>query len=193
MINLSKGQKLSLTKDTGTKKFIIGLGWEISAQPLDLDAVAFLTKNDGSTVTIPSESYFLFYNQKDATGGALVHSGDNRKGGSGDCEQIIVDFDKINSLDPSVNELSIFVTIFDAIKLKQNFGHLTSAYLRIYKEDGTEVANYDLDAQFPTALSVQIGSFDKDQSTGNWNFTAIGAGFDKELLDICKKYGLDVG
>lgn len=193
MISLAKGQKLSLAKVSNTKKFIIGLGWEIASQPLDLDAVAFLAKNDGNSVTIPSESYFLFYNQPDATGGAIVHTGDNRKGGSGDCEQILVDFDKINALDPNVNELSIFVTIFDATKLKQNFGQLSSAYLRIYKDDGVEVANYDLDAQFPTALSVQVGSFDKDPATGNWTFTAIGAGFDKELGDICKKYGLDIG
>ena len=47
-INLSKGQKVSLTKgNPGLKKILVGLGWDVNAfdsgADFDLDASAFLT------------------------------------------------------------------------------------------------------------------------------------------------------
>lgn len=194
-VRLTKGKKVSLTKE-GIKKFIIGLGWELLKDgKVDLDAVAFLCKDKHGKPWCPKDDYFVFYGntEPESLQGGIIHTGDNRSGGTGDSddEQIIIDFDKINALAPDITEVSIIVTIYDAAKKKHTFGLLKKAYLKIYKENGEEIIFYDLDETFPTARSVQVGSFDKDVTTGDWSFTAVGLGFEQELDAICSKYGIE--
>lgn len=194
-VRLTKGKKVSLTKE-GVKKFIVGLGWELLRDSkVDLDAVAFLCKDKNGAPWCPKDEYFVFYGNKEpaSLNGGIIHTGDNRTGGTGDSddEQIIIDFDKINALAPDITEVSIIATIYEAAKKNHTFGLLKKAYLKIYKEDGEEVIFYDLDESFPKARSVQVGSFDKDAASGDWSFTAVGLGFEQELGDICDKYGIE--
>lgn len=189
-VSLSKGQKISLTKDTGIKKIAVALGWEVSSEPLDLDAVAFALSSRTGKPLCPKEEDFIFYGNKTAMNNSIIHTGDNRTGGDGDCEKILVDFEKIKSVDPSVDELAFYVTIFEAAKKNQTFGKLKNAYIKIYKEDNTVFADYDLDQAFPDARSVHIGSFTKD-AAGDWHFTAIGNAVKEELSGVCAKYGID--
>lgn len=192
-ISLVKNQSISLTKTFNTKKFRIGMGWELAAAPLDLDVMAFVCKNNGTDSVCPDTSHFLFFNNKNILNGALVHSGDNLTGaGDGDDETIYIDFDKLNAVQPDVNEVSIFATVYMAGQRGQNFSQLKEAYLKIYKGDDTELVKYDLDASFGPVASVQIGSFDKDATTGEWNFVAVGVGFNQELGDIARKLGLNL-
>ena len=60
-INLSKGQKIDLTKtNPGLKKVIVGLGWDINkydgGNDFDLDAMAFMTN---ASVKCPRETCFV--------------------------------------------------------------------------------------------------------------------------------------
>ena len=60
---LTKGQKVSLTKDNpGLKKVVVGLGWDINAfdtgGDFDLDAAAFLLGDSGK---VSSSGDFVFY------------------------------------------------------------------------------------------------------------------------------------
>lgn len=55
-LNLSKGQKVSLTKgNPGLKKIMVGLGWDVNAfdsgSDFDLDASAFLVGANGKCPT----------------------------------------------------------------------------------------------------------------------------------------------
>ena len=55
-INLSKGQKVDLTKgNPGLKKIMVGLGWDVNAfdsgADFDLDAAAFMTGDNGRCPT----------------------------------------------------------------------------------------------------------------------------------------------
>ncbi len=52
-INLSKGQKVDLTKgNPGLRKIMVGLGWDVNAfdsgAAFDLDAAAFMLGQNGS-------------------------------------------------------------------------------------------------------------------------------------------------
>ena len=70
-INLSKGQKVDLTKgNPGLTKIMVGLGWDVNAfdsgSAFDLDAAAFLL---GASGKCPTERDFIFYgNLKHSTG-----------------------------------------------------------------------------------------------------------------------------
>ena len=92
-INLQKGQKI----DIGLTKISVGLGWmpnEGTGYDFDLDASAFMINNSR---LIPSEDFFVYYNNKFSKDGALEHSGDDPTGGNsadGDDEVIQVDLSK---------------------------------------------------------------------------------------------------
>ena len=93
-INLSKGQKVSLSKgNPGLKKIMVGLGWDVNAfdsgSDFDLDAAAFLVGANGKCT---SDKDFVFYGNLEHSSGAVKHMGDNLTGaGNGDDEQIQID------------------------------------------------------------------------------------------------------
>ena len=81
-INLSKGQKVDLTKgNPGLSKLMVGLGWDVNAfdsgAAFDLDAAAFMVGGNGKC---PTEKEFIFYGNLEHTSGALKHMGDNLTG-----------------------------------------------------------------------------------------------------------------
>ena len=86
-INLSKGQKVDLTKgNPGLKKIMVGLGWDVnvfdSGTDFDLDAAAFLLGANGKC---PTENEFIFYKNLKHPSESVNHMGDNLTGaGDGD-------------------------------------------------------------------------------------------------------------
>lgn len=189
-INLSKGQKVSLTKgNPGLKKIIVGLGWDVNAfdsgASFDLDASAFLTNGSGKC---PTEKEFIFYGNLEHSSGSVKHMGDNLTGdGAGDDEQIKVDLSLIPN---NVEKVAFAVTIYDAENRRQNFGQVSNAYCRIVDDStGTELIRYDLEEDFSIETVVVVGELYKHN--GEWKFNAIGSGFQGGLAALCNHYGID--
>lgn len=189
-INLSKGQKVSLTKgNPGLKKIMVGLGWDVnvfdSGADFDLDASAFLTSADGKC---PSEREFIFYGNLEHASGSVKHMGDNLTGeGDGDDEQIEVD---LSLLPNNIERVAFTVTIYDAESRRQNFGQVSNAYCRIVDEStGTELIRFDLGEDFSIETAVVVGELYKNN--GEWKFNAIGSGFQGGLAALCGHYGID--
>ncbi|MGY0374105.1 TerD family protein [Clostridium sp. JNZ J1-5] len=190
-INLSKGQKISLTKEApGLKEAIIGLGWDTKqydgGYDFDLDASAFLVGDNGK---VNNDLDFVFYNNLTDPSGSVTHTGDNRTGeGEGDDEQIIIDFSKVPE---NISKVAITVTIYDAPQRGQNFGQVSNAFVRITnKETGEEVLRYDLSEDF--SIETALVFCELYRHNGEWKFSAIGSGFQGGLAALCKNYGLDV-
>ena len=85
-INLSKGQKVDLTKgNPGLKKLMVGLGWDVNAfdtgADFDLDASAFMLGENGKCPT--EEAQFVFYGNLEHKSGSVKHMGDNLTGEGG--------------------------------------------------------------------------------------------------------------
>lgn len=188
-INLSKGQKVDLTKgNAGLKKLLIGLGWDTNKYDggfdFDLDAAAFLTGADGK-VTVQED--FVFYSNLKHKSGSVEHLGDNLTGtGEGDDEQIKVNL----SLIPANIEKVVFtVTIYDAEKRKQNFGQISNAYIRIVNEDSNqELIRYDLGEDFSIETAIIVGEIYRN--AGEWKFNAVGSGFQGGLAALCNNFGI---
>lgn len=190
-INLTKGQKVDLTKgNPSLKKLLVGLGWDVNAYDsgasFDLDASAFLVGDNGK---VPTEKEFVFYGNLKHVSGGVVHMGDNRTGeGEGDDEQIKIDLDKVPS---NVSKIAFTVTIYEADERRQNFGQVSNAFIRIYnEEDGTEILRYDLGEDFSIETAVVFGELYKNN--GEWKFNAIGAGYQGGLAALCDNYGVEV-
>ncbi len=190
-INLTKGQKVDLTKgNPGLKKLMVGLGWDVNAYDsgadFDLDAAAFMLGDNGKC---PTEKEFIFYGNLTHPSESLKHMGDNLTGaGEGDDEQIFVDLTKIPS---NVSKVAFTVTIYEAEERGQNFGQVSNSFIRIVDEStGREVIHYDLGEDFSIETAVVVGELYKHN--GEWKFNAIGSGFQGGLAALCGHYGIEV-
>ena len=189
-VNLQKGQKISLSKEPGLSKVIVGLGWAqasgFQSQDIDCDAIAILL---GQNYT-PIATDVVFYNHLCHESKAVKHMGDNLTGGSGvsDDEQIIIDLSKIPS---HIDRIVIAVNIYKASERAQHFGMISSAFIRLVNADSNkEICIYNLAENYHGATSMIFGELYK--RNGEWKFNAIGQGTkDDDVIELALKYGVD--
>lgn len=189
-VSLSKGGNVSLSKEApGLKKVLVGLGWDARATDgaaFDLDASAFILAESGK---VRSDSDFIFYNNAKSADGTVEHTGDNKTGaGEGDDEAVKVN---LASLAADVSKIAFTVTIHEADSRKQNFGMVSSAYIRVVNdENGTEIARYDLSEDASTETAMVFGEIYRSGS--DWKFRAVGQGFAGGLGPLASSYGVNV-
>ena len=190
-INLSKGGNINLSKTAPTmNKVDLGLGWNPRAtdgKAFDLDAVAFLTGEDGK---VRLDGEFIFYNQKVSPCGSVTHNGDNRTGdGDGDDETISVDLSKVPQ---EVAKIVFAVTIHEGQQNGQNFGMVDRAYIRVINQDANaeELARFDLSEDGSTEVAMIFGELYRH--SGEWKFKAVGQGFSGGLGALAASYGVAV-
>lgn len=190
-INLTKGQKIDLTKgNTGLKNILVGLGWDTNkydgTADFDLDASVFLTGENGKC---SSDAGFVFYNNLTGGNGSIVHTGDNLTGeGEGDDEQV-----KINlaGIPGEIHKVVFAITINDAQANNQNFGQVSNAFVRIVDNDkNEELLRFDLGEDF--SIETSVVACELYRHNGEWKFNAIGMGFQGGLEALCREYGLSV-
>lgn len=171
-VSLSKGQKVSLTKQGGgtLSRVRMGLGWDavkkkglfggLRNQSIDLDASALLFDAGGNLV---DQVWFRQLRSKD---GAVQHTGDNLTGaGEGDDESIRVD---LTAVPAQVQSLVFTVNSFTG----QNFSQIENAFCRLIDEtDESEIARYDLSGS--GAHTAQIMAKVTRDGSG-WSMTALG-------------------
>ena len=177
-INLQKGQKISLSKESGgaLSKVVMGLGWDAkksgggllkgmfgggsSSSSIDLDASCVLFNGLNKVVDI------VYFGQLKSRDGNIVHTGDNRTGdGDGDDEQIIVDLDKIPQ---AVKSLVFTVSSYTG----QTFDTVENAYCRIVDNSNkNEIARYTLTAQGSHTAQIMAKLY---RHGGEWKMHAIG-------------------
>lgn len=190
-INLTKGQKVDLTKSNpGLKSVMVGLGWDVnsfdSGADFDLDASIFMVGKNGKC---PTEKEFIFYGNLVHGSESVQHMGDNRTGeGEGDDEEVKI---VLNDVPAEIDRIVFTATIYDAETRRQNFGQVDNAYIRVVDDaTGTELIRYDLGEDFSIETAVVAGELYRHN--GEWKFNAIGSGFQGGLAALCGHYGIDV-
>jgi len=185
MINLEKGQRISM--DKGLTLVGVGLGWdpnEGTGYDFDLDASAFMLGESGR---IPTDEYFVFYNNPKSPDGSVESTGDDLTGGNsdgGDDGTINVDLSKV---DPKIQEIVFTATIYKAEERRQNFGQVRNSYIRIYDaKTNAEIARYDLDEDFSIETAVEFGRLYRRGD--EWKFEAMGIGNKGGLQSLVNKY-----
>ncbi|MGZ5012351.1 MAG: TerD family protein [Methylobacter sp.] len=177
-INLQKGQKISLSKESGgaLSKVVMGLGWDAKKVPLgklkglfggggssesiDLDASCVMFDDQNKAVDI------IYFGQLKSRDGSIIHTGDNRSGaGDGDDEQIKVDLDKVPA---NIKSMVFTVNSFSG----QTFDQVDNAYCRIVdSSNDVEVARYTLSAQGSHTAQIMAKLY---RHNGEWKMHAIG-------------------
>lgn len=183
MINLQKGQRIEI----GLSKVRVGLGWDpnqSTGYDFDLDASAFMLNERKK---LPTDDFFVFYNNPVSPDKAVESSGDDLTGGNsadGDDEILTIDLPKVDTL---IQEIIFTVTIHEAEQRKQNFGQVHNSYIRIYNANtDEEIARYDLDEDFSVETAVEFGRLYR--RGGEWKFEALGIGYKGGLQYFVDKY-----
>jgi tellurium resistance protein TerD len=188
-VSLAKGQRVSLDKIApGLTEIFIGLGWDVKAVDtgvdFDLDASVFLL---GTNERLISDKHFIFYNNLTSPDAAkaIEHTGDNLTGvGDGDDEVVNINLKQVPT---DIEKIVVTVTIHEAQELKQNFGQVQNAFVRIVNlQTEQEVVRYDLveDYSIETAL-IMAELYRKD---GEWRLNAVGAGYQGGLQALLDRY-----
>ena len=172
-INLSKGQKVDLTKgNPGLKKIMVGLGWDVNAfdsgADFDLDAAAFMVGANGKC---PTEQEFIYYHNLTHPSEALKHMGDNLTGeGEGDDEQIVIDLAHVPA---EYDRIVLVVNIYQAVQRRQHFGMIQNAFIRIVDAStNQELCKYNLNENYTNMTAMIFGEVYRHN--GEWKFNAIG-------------------
>lgn len=194
-LSVEKGQRVNLEKGGSHNLWVVGLGWDTSA---DLDASAFLCAQDpaGGDAKCVGQPGVVYFNQKTAPG--VVHLGDALSGEGNAAgipdEYITIDTSKLQT---EVDQIDVWANIYQAQARNQNFGLVKDAFMAIYKgkeENGkivpvdpaTPEVRYDLTEDYSTATAVQFGSLYKKD--GTWRFSAIDSGQKLEIADLINSY-----
>ena len=189
-ISLTKGQNISISREVpGIRNILVGLGWNARAtdgDAFDLDASCFMLTEIGK---VPSDSNFIFYNNLKSPCGSVEHSGDNRTGeGDGDDEKLIVSLERVPL---NIVKLSFGVTIHEAESKRQNFGMVSSAFIRIVNIDtNTEIARLDLSEEASTNTAMLFGELYR--YNGEWKFRGVGQGFNGGLQQMAQSFGVSI-
>lgn len=205
IINMSKNQKINMCKDDGStiKKVFIGINWDenryAGESDIDLDIHAFLT-DGGRKVNYPNEivNYNTYGNGSEYPW--IEFSGDNLTGddakgmvfnGEHFDEYFIVDTDKFPA---AKTELTICLTIYQAVKRLQNFGMINNARMLIcdYENPDGDCYRYDLseDDKFVNLNAVEMGRLYRYNN--GFKFQALGSGYVGGMTELFKNFGLEI-
>ncbi len=192
-ISLQKGQKVSLSKESGGLSSVIAaLGWDEAPrkkklfgpkpEDIDCDAAAFLLV-DGHII---SKDDVVYFGNLDHKSGCVRHMGDNLTGaGDGDDETIYMD---LAALPNEYDKIIVVVSIFQARLREQHFGMIQNAYIRIV--DGMtnrELLRYNLTEDYSGSTALVFGEIYRHNN--EWKFAAIGQGTtDNSVAEIAKRF-----
>lgn len=203
--DLLKGEKFSLGKGDELSLIQVDLNWKSGA---DLDATAFLLNDDG---VITEDADFVYYksnnrseaydrtkfgskkNWRDHTvpvsfDGSVVGSIDDLGDESDDNEDagetMHVNLSKVR---PEITEIVFCVTIYDESG-GTTFKDVRNPRIVITNEDsGEELCSYNLKEHFSSETAVVAGSLVLNED-GDWEFEAIGKGYDGGLQTLVDMY-----
>ena len=172
-VNLTKGQKISLDKESGRtlNKVFMGLGWDAAKKggflgrvlggggDIDLDASCVMFSADKQPVDV------VYFGQLTSRDGSVRHSGDNLTGdGDGDDETINVTLADVPA--------EIHYLVFTVCSYRgQTFDEVDNAYCRLVDDQNREIARYAISGGGKFTAMIMAKLY---RHNGEWKMHAVG-------------------
>lgn len=205
VINMSKNQKISMTKEDGTaiRNFFIGVNWDqnryAGEADIDFDINGFLTNSDRK-VAYPKDivNYNTYGNGSEYPW--IEFSGDNLTGD--DSQGITFDgkhYDEYfivhaDTFPADKSDFTICLTIFRAVQRLQNFGMVNNATMTICDYDNPSGTKWEYDLseneKFENLNAVEMGRLYRYGD--GFKFQALGSGYVGGMTELFKNFGLDI-
>lgn len=210
-INLQKGQRINLKKETGVelKQFCVGCNWGAVTKPgflgfgtkvvdVDLDLSCLMFDSQGKACDHIYSNLYRFADRDpklglpngklDSFDKALHHTGDDRTGDQDgddglDNEIITVDLQRVN---PSVSQIVFFLNIYNNEDFAGDFSEIPYASIRMYEGTASKVrsvfAQYDVATKMECAGKRGLIMGKLYKHNGEWKFAAIGDAFEDRSI-----------
>lgn len=209
--DLNRGDKFNLGKGEELEAIQVDLNWKSGA---DLDAVAFLLDDEG---VISDDADFVYYKSQhrctpwpDAQPSEYNRSNGARKVWRDETVPCSLDYSVVGAADdlgddedgdeagetmhvnlskvrPGVTEIVFCVSIYD-VEGKTSFKDVRDPQIVITDEHtGEELCHYNLKEHFSSETAVVAGALVLNEE-GDWEFTAIGKGYDGGLQTLVDMY-----
>lgn len=172
-VSLTKGQKISLDKESGRtlNKIFMGLGWDAAKKggflgrvlggggDIDLDASCVMFSADKQSVDA------VYFGQLTSRDGSVRHSGDNLTGdGDGDDETINVTLADVPA--------EIHYLVFTVCSYRgQTFDEVDNAYCRLVDDQNREIARYAISGGGKFTAMIMAKLY---RHNGEWKMHAVG-------------------
>ena len=172
-VNLTKGQKISLDKESGRtlNKVFMGLGWDAVKKggflgrvlggggDIDLDASCVMFTADKQLADV------VYFGQLASRDGSVRHSGDNLTGeGDGDDEIINVTLADVPA--------GIHYLVFTVCSYRgQTFDEVENAYCRLVDDQNKEIARYAISGGGSFTAMIMAKLY---RHNGEWKMHAVG-------------------
>ncbi|GMK39180.1 hypothetical protein PCCS19_22340 [Paenibacillus sp. CCS19] len=180
-MQLSKGQKIDITKGRSIQRLTLSFGWEVRHAGVSVDASVFLLSKDNRCVR---DEDLIFYGNPHSSDGTVVYSQD----GSGKQGSLRV---ALGSLPDRMDRLAVTVSIYESVKRNQTMNDVTSLYVKLIDDGSGEViGSYECGADVTNETAIVVGELYRYQ--GEWKFNAIGSGFYGGLEALVTHYGLEL-
>ena len=172
-LSLKRKKKAALLPD----KMFFGFGWMALGEST-VDVVAFMVDGTGH---VSNDEGFIFFNQPKHESGAIEWINDLPPVND-DVELIRIDGSKLPS---NVQSIKLFLVIDDG-----SFNAVINMFVRLVDDSsGQEIFRRAIDGDFSNAKSIEVGAIVR-QSDG-WIFEFNPRGSDKELVELCKRFGVN--
>lgn len=172
---IQKGQKVALG---GAQSVQVCAGWDVNNPQCDVDISAFML-NDSRKVI--GDEWFVFYGETTSPDRSVSL---NLNGTNTDDKCVNINLMQIN---PNVSRIVFVLTINEAFEQRLNFSMVRDAYIRIMNGQ-QELYRFMLTDYYNTVTSMMLGELYKHN--GQWKFSAIGDGVNKDLAGLCAMYGV---
>lgn len=212
-INLQKGQRINLKKESGVelKQFCVGCNWGAVIKPtffglgkkvvdVDLDLSCLMFDGEGRICDHIYSNLYRFRDRNpklglpngklDSIDRALHHTGDDRTGDQDgddglDNEIITVDLQRVNG---NVHQIVFFLNIYNNEDFQGDFSEIPYASIRMYEGTASKVrsvfAQYDVATKTECAGMRALIMGKLYKRGSEWKFAAIGDAFeDKNIVN----------
>ncbi len=181
-MQLSKGQKVDITKGRDLTSVSIQFGWTTRESSMSIDAAAFLLSERNRC---EKDEDFIFYGNPLARDGSISHAVTVK---NGDKEAITIN---LNRLSEQTAKIAFTVTIHEGERQGHFMQDTSSLYVRLVDgSTGEELFRFEYGAEFTKETAVVVGELYR--YNGEWKFNAIGSGFYGGLEALCTSFGLEI-
>lgn len=207
--NLESNETLNLTRNyKGLSNLMLEVEWlenrarnskKTTDEDFDLDISCFLLKchinKKGEKIYyIDQKSRQVVYNHEDFKKQAGVeHQGDKRTGKKNiddddEIEKIHISFKK---LDPKIDKILLFLTIYKAYERKQTFSLMEKSVIKLKDLDTNEtLCSFELKREFDIYTGLIFGELVRNKEDDSWEFKRLGEGIPirEDLNTYFKQY-----
>lgn len=181
---LQKGENILLNNnDAILNDIIVGVGWHLRNNALDLDVSAFMLNENGK---VRNDEDFIFYNQTKSSNSCIMLDNSPKLDSNSRCFYV-----QLSKIPTEITKIIFVITIDPIGKNEHNFSTVEKAYIKILENTPSEqeFIRYDIE---DASQEVALMAGEIYRHKNNWKFRAVGQGYSDGLSVMTSNFGVNI-